>query len=118
MRSGRRKPSSNMGPIIGVALAAGLLLFAFVAWRIASRETPNVAAPPADGRPAIKPAETPRAAFPPVGIGMGPQDRFTWRGANRPRFDARGLRSDEAPPSLASRAARSRNLPSQKHKAG
>ena len=38
MRPGRPKMSSKVGPIIGVALAAGLLIVAFVAWRIASRE--------------------------------------------------------------------------------
>ena len=70
MRAGRRKPSSNMGPIIGMALAAGLLLFAFVAWRIASRETPNVARPPSAGQ--NRPGQ-PRAAVPPAGIGMGPK---------------------------------------------
>ena len=46
MRPARRKPSSSVGPIIGVVLAAGLVVVAFVAWRIASAQAPNVAQPP------------------------------------------------------------------------
>ena len=51
IRPARRKPSSNVGPIIGVVLAAGLLFIAFVAWKIASREAPSAATPPV-----VKPA--------------------------------------------------------------
>jgi hypothetical protein len=68
VRPGRHKLSSNMGRIIGVALAVALAAIALLAWQIAWRQKPSVAAPPGvkPAAPRPKRVERPVDSLPPA----------------------------------------------------